>query len=235
VAERRTDPKGKTGDHTRVAKGAVGPPDLPAPAANGRRRTKGEQTRRRLLDAAEQIFAAVGYHEASVAKITETAGVAQGTFYVYFHSKLEVFEEVVADLNHQVRRAMTEASKAGRTTLEVERLGFAGFFKFTAEHPALYRVIRQAEFVSPRALRQHYETIVSGYVPRLEAAMARHEIAPSDPVVLAWTLGAIGEMIGMRWILWNEAQEVPPEVFDDMMVLIGRLLGLPPDEEGDAR
>ncbi len=214
--------------------GAVGPPDLGA-AASVPRRAKGERTRRKILDAAERVFAAVGYHDASIVKITEAADVAQGTFYLYFQSKLEVFEEVVADLNQRVRHAMSEASRSASNRLEAERLGFAGFFRFTAEHPALYRVIRQAEFVSPRALRHHYETIIGNYAPYLREAMAAGEIAPTDPMVLAWSLAAIGEMIGLRWILWNEEHEVPPAVFEQMMVVVSRMLGVPHDlEEGPA-
>src|SRR6187200_2799829 len=110
---------------------------------------RGERTRQKLLESAEQIFAEVGYHEASIVKITEAAGVGQGTFYLYFASKKEVFDELVVDLNHRVRQAMTEAASQGTTRAEMERLGFAGYFRFVAEHPALYRIIRQAEFVSP--------------------------------------------------------------------------------------
>ena len=43
--------------------------------------------------------------------------------------------------------------RRGTTRLEAERLGFAAYFRFTAEHPALYRIIRQAEFVSPEILQ----------------------------------------------------------------------------------
>lgn len=188
-------------------------------------RKKGEETRRRLLEAAESVFAALGYHDASIVKITELAGVAQGTFYLYFDSKHQIFEEVVADLNHRVRRAMSEASKDAPNRLEAERRGFAAFFHFTAEHPSLYRVMRQAEFVAPEAVRQHYERIIAGYRPPLERAMASGEIAETDPVVLAWTLSALGEAIGMRWILWGGADELPPEVFEEMMKIIGRILG----------
>ena len=57
---------------------------------------KGELTRRRLLDAAGPVFAELGYHDASIVKITETAGVAQGTFYIYFENKQQVFEELMS-------------------------------------------------------------------------------------------------------------------------------------------
>ena len=214
-------------ERRRARAGAVGPPDkavAPRPA-RGALKGKGQRTRHALLEAAEEVFGAVGYHDASIVKITELAGVAQGTFYLYFSGKREIFDEVVADLNQRVRHAMSEAARGATTRLEAERLGFAGFFRFTAEHPALYRVIRQAEFVSPQALRHHYETIIENYIPPLNDAMDAGEIAAGDPMVLAWSLIAVGEAIGMRWILWNEAHEVPPEVFNEMVTIIARMLG----------
>jgi AcrR family transcriptional regulator len=204
------------------------PPDARARARPGPRPGRGESTRRRLLAAAESVFAELGYHEASIVRITEQAGVAQGTFYLYFGSKQQIFEEVVADLNHRVRQAMTSASDGAPSRMEAERRGFAAFFRFTAEHPALYRVIRQAEFVSPAAMRGHYERIIAGYVTRLEAGMADGEVAAMDPAVLAWALIAVGEMTGMRWILWDDARAMPPAVFDQVMTVVGRMLGGPP-------
>jgi AcrR family transcriptional regulator len=188
---------------------------------------KGARTRRRLLEAAEQVFADLGYHDASIVKITEAAGVSQGTFYLYFAGKQEIFDVLVEDLNTRLRHAMSEASTKGSTRMEMERLGFEAFFRFTADHPALYRVIRQAEFVSPKMLRLHYERLAEGYVEGLRHASDRGEIAIGDPVVTAWALMAVGEMIGMRWILWGDTREVPPDVFSEAMALIARALGVP--------
>ena len=144
---------------------------------------------------------------------------------MYFRSKKEIFDEVVADLNRRVRHAMSEAARGATSRLEAERLGFAGFFRFTTEHPALYRVIRQAEFVSPGALRNHYEKVAEGYIAPLREAMDAGDVTPGDPMILAWLLMAIGESVGLRWIIWDEAKAVPPEVFDEMMVIIARMLG----------
>ena len=189
---------------------------------------RGEATRRKLLDAAEQVFAELGWYDASVTKITEAAGVAQGTFYRYFESKQALFDELVDDLNRRVRRAMSESAGAAATRAERERLGFEGFFRFTAEHPALYRVIRQAEFASPGALRRHYARIVEGYVTGLRSAMDTGEIATADPEVLAWALMGIGELIGMRWVMWGETGQVPPEIAEQVTAFITRGLGTGP-------
>jgi AcrR family transcriptional regulator len=186
---------------------------------------RGARTRRKLLESAERIFAELGYHDASIVKITEAAGVGQGTFYLYFASKKAVFDEVVLDLNTRVRHAMTEAAEQGKTRAERELLGFGAFFRFTAAHPALYRIIRQAEFVSPETLVVHYERLTEGYVTGLRQAMDSGEVAEGDPEVLAWSLMGIGELVGMRWILWNGEQEMPEQVFDELARIIVRAIG----------
>lgn len=198
------------------------------------RTARGRETRRRLLEAAEQVFAELGYTEASVSRITERASIGQGTFYLYFDSKLELFNELVEDLNRRVRQAMSEGAKGASGRIEAERAGFRAFFRFTADHPALYRVVREAEFVSPGALRLHYTRIVEGYIEGLEAAQFNDEIGDIDPTIAAWALMGIGEMIGMRWVLWGDGAssggsadpmgsgttEVPEHVLDEMMRFI---------------
>jgi len=187
--------------------------------------SRGVRTRRRLLEAAEDVFAELGYHDASIVKLTEAAGVGQGTFYLYFASKKDIFDELVLDLNHRVRQAMTEAASRGETRAERELLGFTAFFRFAAEHPALYRIIRQAEFVSPEMLHRHYERLTEGYVAGLRQAMDAGEITPGDPEVLAWALMGIGELVGMRWILWAERDELPAEVAEELAAIIRRAIG----------
>lgn len=210
----------------------VEPAPVPRSASGRVLSGRGERTRRRLLEAAEEVFAQLGYHDASIVKITEAAGTSQGTFYVYFESKQEIFDELVADLNRRVRHAMSEGAAQGATRAEAERLGFRAFFAFTAEHPGLYRVIRQAEFVSPRALHRHYEKIAEGYVEGLRRAIGDGEIAEQDPEVAAWALMGIGELLGMRWILWGDPDdpdavpgEVSDEAFEQMFAFIQRGLG----------
>lgn len=213
--ERRADPRS---------------PDAP------RRTKRGEATLRKLLEAAEAVFAELGYHEASIVKITERAGIGLGTFYLYFDSKQTIFEALVIDLNRRVRHSMAEAMQDTTSRLEAERAGFAAFFRFTAEHPALYRVVREAELVSPEVLHLHYTRIVEGYVEGLRKAHAAGEVSDIDPEVAAWALMGIGELIGARYILWERdaegrrPTELDPHVFDHMMRFIETALAPRPAE-----
>ncbi|HIY66072.1 MAG TPA: TetR/AcrR family transcriptional regulator [Candidatus Agrococcus pullicola] len=201
---------------------------------NEPRTKRGELTKTKILTAAEEVFAELGYQLASITKITQRAGVGQGTFYLYFTSKLDVFEQLVDDLNRRVRHAMSEGAARGTNRAESEREGFREFFRFTAEHPALYRVVREAEQVSPTSMRAHYERIVSGYIDGLQIALREGEIADQDPEVTAWALMGVGEMIGMRYVLWEREHEsqIPEHVFDEMVAFVQRALGTGRDERG---
>lgn len=67
-----------------------------------------EQRRTQILRAAEEVFARLGYHRAGIADIIDRAGVARGTFYLYFESKRHVFEQLLDEffeiIRSQVRR-----------------------------------------------------------------------------------------------------------------------------------
>ena len=52
---------------------------------------RSEETRNRLLNAAEKCFAQDGYDAAGVAKICQYAGVSKGAFYHHFSSKQMIF------------------------------------------------------------------------------------------------------------------------------------------------
>src|SRR5206468_6583957 len=121
--------------------------------------SRGLETRAKLLEAAEQVFGEVGYVDASIVKVTEAAGVGQGTFYLYFASKQEIFDELIRDLNRRIRHAMTDQAQKGKTRVEQELLGFKGYFEFATKHRGLYRILRESAFVSPDVFKWHYDRV----------------------------------------------------------------------------
>lgn len=57
-----------------------------------------EARREMVLACALRVFAEKGYHATSIADIIEAAGIARGTFYLYFESKRAVFDEILDNL-----------------------------------------------------------------------------------------------------------------------------------------
>lgn len=180
---------------------------------------RGRRTRQQLLDAAEAEFGQRGYFATSVADITRRARVAQGTFYVYFPGKQEIFAELVRHLSRTLRHAIQQAVAGVGDRLAVERKGFETFLRFVASHRNLYRIVLQAESVNPPVYRWYYRRLAEGYVRGLSAAMDAGEIRRTDPEALSYCLMGIGNFIGMRYSLWNRAG-LPRRALESMFEFI---------------
>ena len=61
-------------------------------------------TKRKIFDAATKIVGKFGYAEASVARITEAAGVAQGTFYNHFEHRQELLDQLLPKIGMDMGR-----------------------------------------------------------------------------------------------------------------------------------
>lgn len=185
---------------------------------------RGQQTRQLLLAAAESVFGEKGYDQASISEITGGAGVAQGTFYVYFHDKKEIFVELVKSLNDRLRDDVLAAIEGLDDRMEIERARFSTFFSFVCQHRNLYRIVRQAEFVDEDVYRWYYRRLADGYAAGLQSSMEAGQISRMDPEALAFCLMGIADFIGMRWGLWERKR--PPEAsFEDIMTFIARGMG----------
>jgi AcrR family transcriptional regulator len=75
--------------------------------------SKGERTRRRLLEIAVAQFGSKGYRTTSVTEITRQAGLTQAASYAYFDSKADLFRAAV---NHDVVSLITAATEAVEET-----------------------------------------------------------------------------------------------------------------------
>jgi AcrR family transcriptional regulator len=204
-----------------AAAGRPAPAPLPAIPAGPRPRTgRGWRTRGKLLDAAESIFGTRGFHASSIADITRAAGVALGTFYVYFPSKEAIFVELVKDMGHDMRRRLHDASAAAPDRLAAEEAGFRAFFDFVAQHPNLYRIVRECEFVAPGEYRAWYERLAERYRAGLVQAMDAGEFRRLDPELIAYCLMGMGDFLGMRLVLWDRRRRVPRKALATVMEML---------------
>ena len=74
---------------------------------------RGRRTQQRLLAAAVEVFAEVGYHRARVEQITERAQCSRPTFYQYFASKHELFDRLAGRLGQSLAELTEDLSPIG--------------------------------------------------------------------------------------------------------------------------
>jgi AcrR family transcriptional regulator len=166
---------------------------------------RGRETRSKLLEAAAVEFGEKGFHDGSIAEITRRAGVAMGTFYVYFGSKEEIFRSLVHFMSHETRAyiARRVAARPQLDRLATEKEGLRAFLEFARQHQNLYRIVMESQFVAPDAYRSYYEGFAAGYARNLEAAVAAGELRPGNPETRAWALIGMAVFLGMRYAVWE--------------------------------
>jgi len=187
---------------------------------------RGEATRKRILDAAENEFGENGFARTSVASIVNRAGVAQGTFYLYFPSKDDVLRQLVRDMGRRLRRALSEATKGLTHRMDVERAGLDAFINFALENQNLYRVVMESQFVDESIYREYYRTLANAYAERLTEAQQKHEIRSGHAEAQAWALMGVAHFLGLRYAIWDK-RPPPPEVLDTTHDFLARGLAAP--------
>jgi AcrR family transcriptional regulator len=182
-------------------------------------------TKRKIFDAATRIVGKFGYAEASVARITEEAGVAQGTFYNHFENRQELLDQLLPKIGiDMVRfiRARTGTAQAARQ--EIERFG--AFFDFIREVPEFLRILNEAEFFAPTGYQKHLDNIVTAYVRILQGAREAGAISDfSDPefeAIVYMLMGARGYLSQRYSYFGGKVTDVPNHVISAYQKLMTR-------------
>jgi AcrR family transcriptional regulator len=188
------------------------------------RAEKVASNRQALLRAASEIVGERGYLEASVARVTERAGLAHGTFYKHFESRQAMFDELLPSMGKELLEDVRELVRGSKNILEVEEKGFRGFFEYVVKHPGFYRVLNEAEVVAPAAFDQHITNLARHYTQALKRSRSRGEIKGYDErelEVIAFVLMAARFYIYLRFSKANnEARRIPDWVVTAYMKFV---------------
>ena len=178
------------------------------------REEKTRQTFLALMQAAEEVVGERGYAATSISKVTETAGVSQGTFYNYFDDRQSLFDtllpnvgqRMILEIGADVPRDLTGAAR------EVAR--FRAYCRFLERNPGFYRILYEAEIFAPAAHAEHMALVSGGLRRSFERAIATGEMPAIpdeelDGIVFA-LLGARA-YVAMRY---NRGTAIPESAVD---------------------
>lgn len=137
---------------------------------------KSERTRQAICQAAAEIIGEYGYAEASIARIMERAGLGHGTFYAYFDSRAELFDQLLPMKGLEVLDNMHARVKGSADLVDMEYRGFLGFLEYANEHPWFFRLLHEAEVAAPAAHREHITNIMVRFRKALRRSLLRGEL-----------------------------------------------------------
>jgi AcrR family transcriptional regulator len=144
----------------------------------GRREEKADETRRALFTAAAIVVGKDGYERASIVKITALAGVANGTFYNYFATRQELFDQLLPTIGEQLLEHIRARITRGSSGLERERRRMEATFEFFQRYPGFIRILNEAEVYAPSAFKKHIKRFAEDYEQSLRIHLENGELGP---------------------------------------------------------
>ena len=154
---------------------------------------RGEKTLNKICEAAEKLFSENSFYTTEVHDIAAKAGVATGTFYVYFKDKASVFSHLLYELGRKLRRniKMAKLEAPDSSFIEQERVTFRVWFSFVREHFSLFHIVWQSMFIDPESFQRYYDRFSKGYINELEKFQESGEIRDVDSKIISYALMGI--------------------------------------------
>jgi AcrR family transcriptional regulator len=185
---------------------------------------RAEETRARILDAAEESFSRSGYDPTSVDDICIRAGVTKGAFYHHFPSKQAVFIELLnrwlAGLDAELSRvragassvpeALMQMAATAQTAIQAQRERLPMFLEFwtkAAHDPAIWEAT-----IAPYRRYQDF------FAEMIEAGIAEGTLRPIDPHAAAQALLSLAVGLVVQGMLdsqgdWGQVMQESIEIF----------------------
>lgn len=187
------------------------------------RQERAAATRRRILEAAAKVVGRHGYADASIARITEEADIAQGTFYLYFSSRQELFDVLLPHVGKEMMKYLGTKVRGATSYYEVEERGFRAFFDYLQRNPGFFRVLNEAEVAAPVAHAEHVKVLTEAYVRSLTRAVKNGEIKNFDESELE-TIASIFEAsrsyLYLSHVKHKNNKELPESVVQTYMKFV---------------
>jgi AcrR family transcriptional regulator len=114
-------------------------PDPRRSPSPGREEKKAE-VRRRILEAAKEIFFRDGFMDANLDEIAELAGVAKGTLYRYFDNKAQIYLAVLSRKARRFEKKLQDALDPQATPIEALVRVSRFYFQHYVENPDYFQI-----------------------------------------------------------------------------------------------
>ncbi|HKL60938.1 MAG TPA: TetR/AcrR family transcriptional regulator [Acholeplasma sp.] len=163
------------------------------------KRKDGMKTFNKIIQTGKKLFSKNGYQSTSINEIIEKAGIATGTFYIYFDDKFALYNFLLNQYRQSIRKAINEGIKDAETRYDKERLGIRAFLKFAWQDPLSYRIIWESMFVDKDLFKEYYQKFSDAYVKNLKLSVDSNEIDPNISLdTLSYVLMGVSNFVGLQ-------------------------------------
>ena len=129
--------------------------------------------REEILSAAISAFSNKGYHDTSISDIIEKAGIARGTFYLYFENKRQIFDSVldnlIVELDHCIKKI--EVGQGLPNPIDQLKANLIRVLTLFVENPELTRILLRHATGLDSELDQKITEFYNNWAYRIEEAI----------------------------------------------------------------
>jgi AcrR family transcriptional regulator len=194
---------------------------MPARGA-GRSGTRGVPRAEReaaMLEAAGAVFAANGYHAASMDEIAEAAGITKPLIYTYFGSKEGLYIAYIEREGQDLLARMRASAPVEAPPEQRLRAGAIEFLTFVGERREGWQVLYAEAAARGGPLAGEIADLRARIAAIIASAIAAGR--PVDPPLDAFAHAFVGAGESLaNW--WLEHPDVPVETVADQMVALGQ-------------
>jgi AcrR family transcriptional regulator len=179
-------------------------------------RARGRNTKRRLLDAGEEVLASKGYHATRVDDVVKLARTSHGTFYLYFANKEELFRALAAEVAHEMQ-AVAEALeplRAGATGRVRLQRWIGQFIEVYQRHGPVIRAWTEAEIGGSEFGRLGTD-LLTQFTGVVVARVSEVVPADLDPTIATLVLVAMLERLNY-YALTNQVRIEPDAIAETL-------------------
>jgi AcrR family transcriptional regulator len=178
------------------------PPKTRKTFSNKKKGVTKVERRDQILQAARDVFARVGYARATVDDVVKEAGVARGTFYLYFDDKRGALEELIDRFAIRIVAAIVHIGTDEKDAPVSEQVlqNIRGILGVCLGERVMTKILftdavgADPEFHSK--LTHFYSGVVQLLTESLRDGQALGIVADGEPRVLAYmTIGALKELL----------------------------------------
>jgi AcrR family transcriptional regulator len=163
-----------------------------------------------LLDAAQEVFVAHGYHAAAMDDIAERAGVSKPVLYQHFPGKLELYLALLDTHSDAIVAKVRAAMSASGDNKHRVAGAMTAYFDFVDHDSEAFRLVFESDLRNEPAVRERVERVERGCVEAItETIMADTGVSRARAELLAAGLCGAAEIAARFWLAGG--RQVPKE------------------------
>lgn len=157
--------------------------------------------RKQLLEAAQEVFVAQGYHAAAMDDIAERAGVSKPVLYQHFPGKLDLYLALLDTHCDAIVERVRSAMKASTDNKTRVAGAISAYFDFVDHESEAFRLVFESDLRNDPAVRERTDRVERGCVEAItETIMSDTGVTRSRAELLAAGLCGAAEIAARFWL-----------------------------------